>query len=87
MIVEFLRGATAMADIGIALFFYRFWRDSADGLFAGFSAAFALMAVSVIAVAILGEPGEFTPFAYIIRVVAFLCIILAIVSKNIPEKN
>lgn len=87
MIVEFLRGATAMADIGVAVYFYRFWKDSSDGLFGGFSAAFALMAVSVIAVEILGEPGEFTPFAYIIRVAAFLCIILAIISKNIPEKN
>jgi len=44
--VALLNGATAMACLGIALFFYRFWRESNGRLFACFTAAFVALTVN-----------------------------------------
>lgn len=85
-ILEFLRGATMMAELGIALFFIQYWGETKDRIFIYFSAAFVFMAVSQIVVVLFGEGADFAPFAYLLRVAAFLLIIFAIVDKNLPKK-
>lgn len=82
-LIDFLRGGTAIALFAIGLQFLRFWRDSRDRLFAFFCGAFWTMAVSQIAVLALGESGDYTPYAYWLRLLAFALIITAIVEKNL----
>lgn len=86
-IVQFLRGGTMVALFGIAVFFLRYWRQTKDRLFAYFTVAFLLMAVCQIMVLLIGEKDEHAPYAYWMRLVAFLLIIAAIVEKNTPGKK
>ncbi|HUJ14000.1 MAG TPA: DUF5985 family protein [Thermoanaerobaculia bacterium] len=74
----FLSGLlTAMYAIA-ALYFLRFWRESADRLFAFFAGAFALLAVQ--RMLLLAYPDMV--WLYLIRLIAFLLIIAAIADKN-----
>lgn len=81
-LLEFLRGATMVATLGVALFFLRFWKDSDDRLFAFFASAFFLIALSQPVVSFMGKNGEFEALCYWIRLIAFLLIIMGIVTKN-----
>lgn len=85
MLDHSLRGANILSDICIALFFLRFWQEKGDMLFLFFAIAFFLMALSNLTVAIIGNAGEFAPFAYCLRLAAFLVIIFAIAYKNRPD--
>lgn len=71
-----------MACVVIALFFLQFWRKTADRLFLIFAVAFALMCVTRIVSAGLGEAHLHSGSAYIIRFVAYLMIVAAIIDKN-----
>ena len=87
VIAEILRGVSLCSDLGIALFFYRYWFHKRDNLFLFFSGAFILMAVSTCAVVFLGGAGEFAPFSYGLRVAAFSLIICGIAIKNQDRKD
>ncbi len=87
MIVDLLRGATFICDLAIAVFFWRYWKDKGDSLFRFFACAFFLLAISALVVALLGSSGDFAPFAYGLRLIAFLSIIAGIVNKNRPAKR
>lgn len=77
-----LAGLLLAGDIIAALFFARFYRDTRDRLFLWFGAGFALLAVSRV---IISHP-DLLPndpiIAYIIRLVAFLLFLGAIIDKN-----
>lgn len=64
------------------LFFLRFWRDSRDRLFAMFAAAFWLLATQRFAIAITQSWMEDQWVFYLLRLLAFVVIIVAIVDKN-----
>ena len=66
----------------IALFFLRFWSKSRDRLFVMFSAAFAVLAVQRMAIALTHEILEQQAPLYLLRLAAFIVIIVAIVDKN-----
>lgn len=87
MIVDLLRGATFICDLAISVFFWRYWKDKGDSLFRFFACAFFLLAISALVVALLGSSGDFAPFAYGLRLIAFLSIIAGIVNKNRPAKR
>jgi hypothetical protein len=83
--VALMQMATAVAAWANGLFFLRFWRESRDALFAFFGAAFWLMALSSGALAVLhGEDSR--PYAYALRLLAFLLLILGMVHKNRQER-
>jgi uncharacterized membrane protein YfhO len=86
-IIDVLRGGTMVALFGIGLYFLRFWRESNDRLFAWFSAAFFLMALSQKAAIFWKDSGDHAPYAYWLRLIAFVLIIIGIVEKNIPIDN
>jgi hypothetical protein len=77
----FLLGVMMMGFATAALFFVRFYRTTRDRLFAWFAVAFFLLAVNQLAFAILGDRDEQVA-AYVLRFVAFLVILGAIVDKN-----
>jgi O-antigen/teichoic acid export membrane protein len=80
---DFLQGATMLAAFAIAVFFLRYWRDTADRLFGVFAAAFALFGVSRAALHVLDADSETRVWVYALRAAAFLAIIVAIVDKNV----
>jgi hypothetical protein len=79
---DLLSGALAAGTLTAALFFFRFWRQTKDRLFALFAAAFALLALNAVALGLTDPAGEFRVALYGIRLVAFLVILYAIYDKN-----
>lgn len=77
-----LAGAIAMASVVAAMFFLRFWRDTRDRLFLIFSAAFLLLGITRIGLALSAMHREGQTYWYWVRLAAFLLILLAIVDKN-----
>ena len=82
---EFAAGALTAAYLVAALFFLRFWRRSNDQLFLTFGFAFILLAVQQILLQFLGPTEEERSWVYLLRLVAFLAIIVAIVRKNMAR--
>ncbi len=69
------------------LFFLRFWRDTRDRFFAFFAAAFWLLCAQRLLLAMFRDSGsENLVYLYVVRLVAFVLIVLAIVEKNRPAK-
>ena len=80
--IDLLSGGIAVAACVAALFFLRFWRAQTDQLFGFFAAAFALMAVNAVALGLMDPTAEFRVALYVVRLLAFLLILAAIVMKN-----
>ena len=76
-----MQGAVVMGCVVIAMFFLRFWRKSRDRLFLFFSAAFALLAGNWTALA-LTNADEPQTMLYLIRLMAFVLILIGIWDKN-----
>jgi hypothetical protein len=75
-------GALLAGYLTVMLFFLRFWRDSHDRLFALFAAAFGLLAVQRVALILTMESLEDQTIFYVLRLLAFVLIIVAIIDKN-----
>lgn len=80
---DFFSGMIAMGFAVCAVFFLRFWRRTRDSLFLVFSIAFLLLALNQALTTLLGLPLEERSWLYLLRLAAFLIIIIAIVRKNI----
>jgi len=81
-LLVFLSGAVTLGFAAAALFFLRFWRDTRDELFLAFAVAFLLLGIAQAILALGGIPDEQRSWVYLVRLVAFLTIILAILRKN-----
>jgi Family of unknown function (DUF5985) len=79
---EFISGATMAAALVIAVFFFRYWRQTRDRLFLGFAGGFLVFAVSRLILAFLEEDDEGRVFVYALRLLAFGLILAAIIDKN-----
>jgi hypothetical protein len=82
-LVAFSAGALTLGYLVASLFFLKFWRRTRDGLFAAFAAAFLLMAANQAAPVLFGIPDEALGGVYLLRLAAFLLIILAVLRKNL----
>lgn len=81
--IEALLGATVMVCLVAAVFFARFWRTSGDRFFGFFTAAFVLLAGNWIGVIAIGSAAsESRHLVYLLRLGAFVLIVVAIVDKN-----
>lgn len=78
----FLLGAVVMACMVAGLFFLRFWRKTRDRLFLMFSIAFFLLGINWSALMLTSEQNEIRTALYVIRMLAFVLILLAIIDKN-----
>lgn len=85
--IEFLSGAVTMGFLVAALFFLRFWRKTSDRLFLAFAIAFALLALNQALAHWLGAADERVGYTYLLRVLGFGLILLAIVDKNFFNKS
>ena len=79
---QFVSGALTMGYIVVGLFFLRFWRQSRDRLFAFFALAFFILAFQRGALAFTTQTNENTLVLYLIRLLAFVIILIAILDKN-----
>ena len=70
-----------MACFAIGLIFLRFWRKSGDRLFCFFTAAFWLLGLNWLCLALF-RTDESETSLYFIRLAAFLILIVGIVDKN-----
>jgi hypothetical protein len=82
---SFLGGMITMGFLVAALFFLRFWWRTRDVLFATFGAAFLLLAINQAVVSMALLPREDQPYAYVLRLVAFSLLIIAIIRKNVRD--
>jgi hypothetical protein len=78
-----LSGANSFGYAVACLFFLRFWARSRDQLFLAFAAAFGLLGFNQILVAWFGSQSDYAAPFYLLRLLAFLIIIAAIVRKNL----
>jgi hypothetical protein len=79
---RFLLGSLVMGCFIAGLFFLRFWRKTHDRLFVIFAMAFWLMGVNWLALSFTDPQAEFRPALYLIRLLAFVLILYAILEKN-----
>jgi hypothetical protein len=84
---EFLLGTTTMGFWVIGLFFLRFWFQTRDRLFAIFAVAFWILGVNRFVFLMLIQVDEANNLPlYMVRLLAFSLILVAIVDKNRSEK-
>ena len=81
ILYTFLLGMLVMASAIVGLFFLRFWRRTHDRLFVIFAAAFWLMGLNWLLLATIHR-DEVDSVLYLIRLVAIVLILVAIVDKN-----
>lgn len=83
----FLSGMVTMGLLIAGLFFFRFWSRTRDRLFAIFGVAFVLIAINEV----FTPPSGINPnpiyYAYLLRVIAFLLLIVGIVAKNLEQRK
>lgn len=72
---------TALAFVA-GMFFLRFWRLSGDRFFAFFAVAFWALCANWALLLGRDAQDEYLPYFYLLRLLAFLLILTAIVDKN-----
>ncbi|HYI07618.1 MAG TPA: DUF5985 family protein [Thermoanaerobaculia bacterium] len=77
-----ISGALAASYLTVGLFFLRFWATSRDRLFAMFAGAFGVLAVQRLALSLTRGTMEDQTVFYLLRLAAFILIIVAIIDKN-----
>ncbi|HEY0647741.1 DUF5985 family protein [Phenylobacterium sp.] len=83
IMAAFAGGALTLGFLAVGLFFLKFWRRTGDGLFLAFAIAFALLATNQAVPVLFGVPSENQGYIYLLRLAAFLLIILAVLRKNL----
>jgi hypothetical protein len=81
-VIPFLLGAIAASWLIAGVFFLKFWRRTRDSLFLAFSLAFFIEGLNRCAMLSLAKPNEGSPSIYMVRLLAFLLILAAILRKN-----
>lgn len=79
---EFVSGAILACCWVIGLFFSKFHRATGDRLFHRFAFAFWLLGVERIALMLVDVADEWRGWMFLLRLAAFLTIIVAVVDKN-----
>ena len=86
-VISFFSGIVTAGFLACGLFFLRFWSHSRDFLFLAFAAAFWLLALNVAVVVLVPEPDEIRSWFYLIRLVAYVLIAIAIIRKNAVDDS
>jgi len=82
--MSFLQGMVGMCFAVAGLFFLRFWRDTRDRLFLLFALSFWLQALTRAGLSLAGQSDD-TAYWYLVRLAAFLLIVVAIAMKNLGD--
>lgn len=87
VLVSFYAGASALECLMAGLFFLRFWRRTNERLFLAFAFAFWLLGANAAIPVLLGRPTASHGEVYLLRLAAFVLIILAILGKNVWNRK
>lgn len=79
---EFLSGVAAAGAVGVGFCFLRLWRETRDRFFVLFGVAFWVLALNWLVLVLAAPASEHRHYFYLLRLVAFLLILGAIVDKN-----
>ena len=81
-IESFLLGIVVATSLTAAGFFLKFWRATRDPLFLAFALAFTIEGLNRTGILFLERPNEGSPAIYVVRLLAFVLILAAIIWKN-----
>ena len=79
---DFLTGAVTLGFVLCGLHFLGFWKRTRDSLFLAFAFAFWLLGLNQAILALADIPVEERSWVYLLRLTAFVLIIVAVVAKN-----
>lgn len=79
---ELIAGMIVMAYFVAGLFFLRFWMETRDRLFIMFALAFVILGLQRVVLALARQTSEDTTYLYVVRLFAFVLILVAIIDKN-----
>jgi len=82
MLEGYLLGIIVACTFVSAAFFFKFWRQTRDPLFMGFSVAFFIEACNRTGFLFVDSPADGNAFIYTIRLISYLVILFAIANKN-----
>jgi hypothetical protein len=82
-LAAFLSGMITMGCLMAGLFFFRFWRRTSDALFVYFGVSFCLLAAGQTLSLLFETPREDRSWIYLLRLAAFILLIVGIVGKNL----
>jgi uncharacterized membrane protein HdeD (DUF308 family) len=86
VIEGFFLGVIVTASLTAGVFFLKFWRRTQDVLFLAFGAAFLIEGLNRATFLFLEHPNEGRPIIYVVRLIAYLLILGAILWKNRAAK-
>jgi hypothetical protein len=78
----FLLGYIAAASAVVALYFLRFWKETRDLLFMAFAVFFAVQGGTRAFTVSAANPNQVINWIYILRLLAVLALVAAILRKN-----
>lgn len=87
MIDQFLYGMVTMGFAVASLLFASYWRRTRQSLFAIFASSFFLLAVNYAWLALTEIPVEERSPLYLVRLLAFSLIVVAIFQSNRPKRG
>ena len=86
-LTSYLSGTVTAGYVIAGLFFAKFWARSRDHLFAAFAAAFWLLALNQILLAVSGLTIEERGWTFLLRFAAFTLLAIGIVYKNASRRS
>ena len=86
-IANFVYGAIGALCWVVGLYFLQFWRRTHDRFFALFALAFWAIGGGRLAMSIWGEITEANRSIYLVRLLAYVVILAAIVDKNRQQRR
>ncbi len=87
MLNPFLSGAVVMGFAIAGLFFLKFWKKTHDSLFLAFTLAFWLLGLTQGLLTFSEVPVEERTWLYLLRLAAFVLILVAIWRKNVRART
>ncbi len=82
-----LLGAIALASIIVGVFFLRFWKKTGDRFFLFFALSFLIEGINRFALGLQGALNEDSAGYYLIRLLCYGLILIAILDKNLPSRK
>ncbi len=83
---DFLGGALTLSFLLAGVYFLRFWRKTGHRLFMSFAFAFWLLALNQLLILVFGISDERTAYVYLLRVLGFLIILVAVIRANLSSR-
>ena len=87
MMEGFLLGVIATASLTAGLFFLKFWKKTHERLFLAFAVFFLVETINRIILLGFERPNEGSPWIYVIRLLALVILLAAILEKNYRQSG